>query len=95
MSLSSTERRTLVARSHALQPVLSIAPETLRDSVIENVRTAFNTRDLLKVRITADNAEECERVATEVAARVPCEFVKRIGRVVLLYRAPLAADAAT
>ena len=95
MSLTSTQRRALVARSHALQPVVSIGRAALRDSVIASVREAFNQRDLLKVRITADNAGECERVAVEVAARVPCEFVKRIGRVVLLYRAtPLAADAA-
>lgn len=94
MPITSTQRRTLIARSHTLKPVVHIASDALRESVITSVREAFNQRDLLKVRIAADNAGECERVAAEVAARVPCEVVKRIGRIVLLYRATPAASGA-
>jgi RNA-binding protein YhbY len=39
-----------------------------------------------KVRIHADSGAECEQAAAELAQRVPCEVVSRVGRVVLLHR---------
>ena len=42
--------------------------------------------DLLKVRISTDDREECDRVAEELAARLPCQLVQRVGRVALLFR---------
>ncbi len=87
MGLTGKERRTLLAESHRLRPVATIAAGELSDGAVEHVRASFVGHELLKVRIHADSGEECDATAAELARRVPCELVKRIGRVVLLYRA--------
>ncbi len=94
MSLSAQERRALVAQSHRLEPVAVVSADKLTDAVVEHVRTAFAGRTLLKVRIQADSGAECDAGATDLARRVPCEIVRRIGRVVVLYQ-PGEADLGT
>jgi len=91
MPLRPEQRRALIARSHELQPSATISADQLTDSVIEHLRALLRRRELAKVRVRTDDRAECDRVAAELAALVPCEVVTRIGRVVLLYRPKEAA----
>lgn len=86
MSLTAKQRRDLLAASHALRPVADVSPDNVSDAVIAQVRTAFNGRELLKVRVRADTAAECDAVAAEFVTRVPCTLVRRVGHVLVLYR---------
>ena len=65
----------------------------LTETLIQHVRSGFASQPLLKIRVAADNNEQTDRVAAELAGRVPCEVVKRVGRVVVLYRRPPESDA--
>ena len=85
MALNTKERRALSAQSHSLKAALSVSAEALTDNVVAHVRSNLAAHRLLKVRIHAGNGEECDAAAAEIARRVPCEVVRRIGRVVLLY----------
>lgn len=87
MSLTAKERRELLGRSHSLEAVATISAGELSDGVVAHIRTSFAGRTLVKVRFHADSAAECDAAAVELVRRVPCELVKRIGRVVVLYRA--------
>lgn len=86
MDLTAKQRRDLLAASHRLKPVVDVAPENVSDAVIAQVRTAFTARELLKVRVRADTAAECDAVAAEFVSRVPCHLVRRVGHVLVLYR---------
>lgn len=79
-------RRELIKRGHGLKAELSISAEEISDAAVEHVRAFLTARELGKVRIHADSAAECEAAAADLAGRVPCEVVSRVGRVVLLYR---------
>jgi RNA-binding protein len=92
MRLSSAERRALAAQGHRLKAHVIIRADELSDAVLAHVRRAFGERELLKVRISADDREQCLRAAQELAERIPCELVQRVGRVALLYRPPDEAD---
>lgn len=74
-----------MAASHRLKPVAAISADRLTDEAVVHVRACLADRPLVKVRIHAETAAECDAAAADVARRVPCEVVKRIGRVVLLY----------
>ncbi len=87
MALTGGERRKLAAAGNRLAATLTIAADNLTDAVVNHVRTALADRELLKVRIHTDTAEECDVAAAELANRVPCDLVQRVGRVALLYRA--------
>lgn len=88
MALAAKQRQALVAASHHLRPAVTLAAGEVSASVVAQVQSAFAGRDLIKIRVNADDGAACDALAAELAQRVPCEIVKRIGRVVLLYRAP-------
>ena len=88
MSLSTKQRRELIARGHSLKATVTIAANPVSDNSVAHVRQLLAGRDLAKLRIRADSRAECEQAAAELAERVPCEVVMRVGRVVLLYRQP-------
>jgi putative YhbY family RNA-binding protein len=93
MSLTAKQRRELLAASHPLKPLVTISPDNLSDDVVAQVRAAFTGRTLLKVRVNADHAAACDAVAADLAARVPCDLVKRVGHVLILHRPPDATEA--
>ncbi len=80
------ERRPLVKRGHVLKAQLAVGRAGLTEAFLRQVRSAFSNTDLLKVRLEADKADESDSLALELADRVPCHLVQRVGRVALLYR---------
>lgn len=95
MALDAHQRRTLLAQSHALKPLLTVPAGDLSDGVVDHVRAAFAHRALLKLRVAADNAPACDAVAAALVTRVPCDLVRRIGHVIVLYRPPEEPRGAT
>lgn len=91
MPLSSGERRTLAAKGNRLKAQVIIRAGQLSEAMVAHVRQAFGQKELIKVRLSTDDRQECARAAEELAQRIPCELVQRVGRVVLLYR-PAAQD---
>jgi RNA-binding protein len=89
---TSRERRALVARGQRLKAQFTVGRQGLGEPFVAGVRDAFRNTDLLKVRVDADSAEETMGVATELAGRVPCHLVQRVGRVALLYRPATNAE---
>lgn len=87
MALPAADRRRLLAQSHQLAPVATIKDGPPPESVLAHLRTCFATRELLKVRVHADDAVACDRVAAALTGGVPCELVRRVGHVLVLYRA--------
>lgn len=90
-SPSARLRRTLVGRGHQLKARLTVGRAGLTDAFIRQVREVLAHADLVKVRIDCDDRDEAAGMAAELARRVPCHLVQRVGRVALLYR-PLPDD---
>ena len=86
MPLTNKRRRELLAQSHRLSPAATINPGELSEAIIAHVRASFATHPLVKIRVSSDKTTEADAVAAELVHRVPCELVRRIGHVVLLYR---------
>jgi RNA-binding protein YhbY len=92
VALTSAQRQALRADGHRLTARVTVSAERLDDGVIEHIRASLAAAPLLKVRLQAEDRAQCDAAARELGRRVPCEVVKRIGRVVLLYRDTGAAD---
>jgi RNA-binding protein len=89
--LSSGERRALAVQGNRLKAHVVIRAGELSEATVAHVRQAFGQKELIKIRLSTDDRQECARAAQKLAQRIPCELVQRIGRVVLLYR-PTAQD---
>lgn len=56
------------------------------ETVVEHLRQAFQKSPLVKVKVQTDERQACETVAKSLTERVPCELVRRVGRVLVLFR---------
>jgi putative YhbY family RNA-binding protein len=92
MPLTATQRRTLAASAHALSPAVTLAESEISDSVAAHVRRQFLTSELIKVRVNTRDRQIFTALVEQLAAKVPCEIVRRIGRVAILYCPGATAD---
>jgi len=95
VALSTRQRSALLAESHRLKPTVHVTADNLGPASIQQVREGFRKHALLKVRVNAQDGRACDAAAAELSRQVPCEVVKRVGRVVVLYRSDSAPQRAT
>ncbi len=87
MPLTSKQRAFLRSRAHGLQPVVHVGSAGVTDAVVQSLLDAFNTRELLKVRIQDGAPDDAWDTADQLVERVEgAEVAQTIGRVVVLYR---------
>jgi RNA-binding protein len=73
--------------AHPLKPVLHIGKEGVTDAALRSAEAAFNTRELLKVKVLEAAPESPRATGAALAARIETALlVQVIGRTVVLYR---------
>lgn len=87
MEITPRQRAHLKSLAHHLKPVVFVGKEGITDQTVRSLEEAFNTRELLKVRILEaapmGTREGTEALATRLEGTVA---VQSIGRVGVLYR---------
>lgn len=84
--MDPAQRRTLKTQAHHLKHRMTIGKAGVNDAVIETIRRHFDHVELLKIRMTMDDAAEVDLAGEEIASRVPCEFIARVGHVGIFFR---------
>jgi RNA-binding protein len=85
--LTSKQRAHLRSLAHGDDPHVRIGKEGLTDAVLDAVEEAFNTRELLKIRIHDTADRQPSDVAHEVAGHLEdCQVVHTMGWTATLYR---------
>jgi len=85
--LTSKQRAHLRSLAHHLKPILHVGTDGVTDAVVESVAEAFNTRELMKVKVQQGAPEDVRTTAAQLAARiVGLEVPQTIGRTIVLYR---------
>jgi len=90
MPLNASRKRELRAAANRLKARIALAGGEPSEDALTNVRRALARTELVKVRVHCEDRQACKSVGDELARRVPCELVSRVGRVLLLYQ-PAAA----
>ena len=87
MTLSPKQRAYLRSLAQRLKPILHVGKEGLTDAAVAAVEMAFNTRELLKVKLTDGAPISAREAGDQIAERVDgAHHVQTIGRTVVLYR---------
>jgi RNA-binding protein len=87
VALTPKQRAHLRSAAHHLKPIFQIGKEGVSDSAIRAVEDAFNTRELLKVKIQEASPVPAREAGSIIAGRVEgAEHVQTIGRTIVLYR---------
>ena len=86
-TLTSKQRADLRSRAHALKPIVHVGKEGVTPSAIRSLQQAFDTRDLLKVRVLENAPDDVRETAHALAAGVQdASVVQTMGRNATLYR---------
>lgn len=86
-TLSAKQRMKLKGLAHSLKPLLFIGKEGVTESAVRAVEAAFNTREILKVKVQDGAPESAGESGEILASRVSgAHLVQVIGRTVVLYR---------
>lgn len=86
LKLSADERRSLRARAHGLNPVVSIAENGLTDAVLKEIDVNLKAHELIKVRVYNDDREEREGFLTAICQRLDAASVQHIGKLLVVWR---------
>lgn len=85
--LGGKEKRSLRARGSLLKPVVIIGKEGFADNNIAFIYDAFNTRELIKIKILENSPQDKGKLAALIKEKMPdTELVQVIGNKLLLYR---------
>ena len=85
--LTARQRAHLCSLAHDQDPLIHVGKEGLTDAVREAIAEAFNTRELVTIRVL-DNAPRAVRAIAEAVADGidDVQVVRTIGGTALLYR---------
>lgn len=87
VELTSRQRAFLRSRAHHLKPVVHIGAEGVTAASLGSVMDAFNTRELLKVKVLEGAPQSARATADRIVAELDAVHVAQtIGRTVVLYR---------
>lgn len=85
--LTARQRAHLKSLAHPLKPLFQVGKEGVGDALAATLETAFQTRELLKVRVLDTAPLDVSAAAEELRGRLSdVEIVQVIGRTIVLYR---------
>ena len=86
-ALTSKQRAYLRSLANPLKPIVQIGTEGVTDALLKTIEEAFNTRELLKVKVQEGAPEETRATADAIVAALDDVHVPQtIGRTIVLYR---------
>lgn len=95
LQLSSTERRELRARAHALNPVVAISENGLTEGVLKEIDVCLKAHELIKIRVYGDSRDDRLAYLERICQELGCAEVQHIGKLLIVYRpSPEKAEAA-
>jgi RNA-binding protein len=85
-TLSSSGRKALKARAHALKPVVMIGDAGLTPGVLAEIELSLKSHELIKIRVAGDDRDLREALLAEICAGCGAAPVQHIGKVLVVYR---------
>jgi RNA-binding protein len=94
IQLNAAQRREHRAASHHLDPVVTIGGDGLTSAVRKETDAALAAHGLIKVRVFSDDRAAREGMLAELADSLGAAPVQHIGKLLVLWRPPLAKERA-
>ena len=73
-------------QGHALKPAVYLGKEGITSALLHSLNQAFNTRELVKVRIERSCELERKEAGVRLATKAGAHLVQVLGNTLLLYR---------
>jgi RNA-binding protein len=86
LKLTPSERSTLRADAHTLNPVVIIGEAGLTESVLKEIDASLNSHGLIKIRVFGDEREERIAIYEEICDKLNAAPIQHIGKLLVIYR---------
>lgn len=84
--MTSKQRAYLKSLASNLDPIFQIGKSSLTPEFTQAVNEAFNTRELIKIAVLKNCADDPAEIADMVAERTHSRVVHVIGKKIVLYK---------
>lgn len=85
--MTSKERAALKAQANSLDALFQVGKGGISDALIEQVETAFTTRELIKLKVLLETAPDSPKnIAAQIADATGAEIVQVIGGAMVFYK---------
>ncbi|MGB0846717.1 MAG: YhbY family RNA-binding protein [Thiolinea sp.] len=87
MELKETQKKRLKGLAHSLKPVVMIGQHGLKDSILEELITALEHHQLIKVKISVGDRDARDEVIKQLLAHAnKAALIQQIGNMAVLYQ---------
>jgi len=84
--LTGKQKRHLRSLAHHLTPIFQVGKGGTNEHLIRHIEEAIETRELIKVSVLNNNADDPKEIGAELAAGAGAELVQVIGKTIVLYK---------
>ncbi len=84
--MDSKQRAKLKSLAHDLDVIIQIGKNGVTDETVDVVASAFNTRELIKIKVIESCPENKNDVAVKLSQRTNSQVVQVIGSKIVLYK---------
>ena len=84
--LTPSERKSLKAKAHKLEPVVHIGAKGLTEEVIAEIDRALRAHELIKVRAGTLDRHARDDAFGSICERTGAQSVQQVGKVCVLFR---------
>ncbi len=86
MEITSKQRAYLKSLANGIDPIFQVGKASLTPEFTASVNDAFNTRELLKIAVLKNCADDPKELAQIIAERTHSNVVQVIGKKIILYK---------
>lgn len=86
MNLTSKQRAYLGSQANTVDPIFQIGKASLTPELITAIDEAIEKRELIKISVLKNCADDPNEIATMIAERTHSVVVKVIGKKIILFR---------
>lgn len=86
MNLSEKHKKQLRKLGHSLKPVVTIADQGLKETVIQATDEALDAHELIKIRLRGADREERKKILSSLVEQTNATLIGQIGFTALLFR---------
>ena len=86
ISVKTELRKFLRAKAHSLKPVVITGQHGITPAVLNEINSALDHHELIKVRVNAGQREERRAMITQICAETTAELIQAIGHIITIYR---------
>ena len=86
MIMTSKQRAYLRSLAMTMDPIFQVGKSSLTPELIEAIREAIDARELIKISVLKNCADDPRAIADVIAERTRSEVVQVVGKKITLYK---------